>query len=68
MSGNMDVVTMNTNEVAKFLKINVRTLKRWISQGNFVQPIRISANRSLFYKHEIIDWLEGKRDVTSENT
>lgn len=52
---------MTYTEVAEWFQVDVDTLRRWVSQGKFPRPIKISYKLRKFDRADIVAWLESKK-------
>lgn len=44
-------------DVAEMTAVSVRTLKRYVAAGSFPPPIKLTSRTSVWFEHEVIDWM-----------
>lgn len=62
-----DYRTMTMQEICDILKLRPQSVYRLIRQKKFIQPIRFTANRTLFYRHEFLAWLAEREQARANN-
>lgn len=50
-------VWIRTEEVSQMLTVSPRTLKRYVASGSFPPPIKLTSRTSVWFEHEVIDWM-----------
>ncbi|RWR13842.1 helix-turn-helix transcriptional regulator [Paenirhodobacter populi] len=46
--------------ICEMLSVSPRTLKRYVATGTFPPPIKLTARTSVWFEHEVIDWMNQK--------
>lgn len=44
-------------DAAEMTSISVRTIKRYMAAGEFPAPIKLTSRTSVWFEHEIIEWM-----------
>jgi len=52
---------LTVEEVAEKLRCSTRSIKAWVSKGNFPPPIRISFTNALYDEKDIVEWIESRK-------
>ena len=56
-------IVMTQQEVADFLRINIRTLKRWRNEkSDFPKGVNMGVNLVVFRKEEVLAWFNKLRN------
>ena len=58
-------LTLDAAEVARTLKISVRTLRRLTREGQFPSPRRVSSGRNIWFGADVANWLRARPIVGS---
>lgn len=45
------------SEVSEMTAVSVRTLKRYVAAGSFPPPIKLTSRTSVWFEHEVVDWM-----------
>lgn len=54
---------MNYDDIKEYIGIHKRTIQKWVAAGEFPRPIKLSTKCVIFDKRDIVNWLEGKKEV-----
>ncbi|TEU27180.1 AlpA family phage regulatory protein [Acinetobacter seifertii] len=60
------VIKINPKPASKgYLNISKATLFRWIKNGYFIKPFKVSKGTSFWYKKDVDKWLDEKKKSNS---
>lgn len=45
------------DDVCKMLSVSPRTLKRYVADGIFPAPIKLTSKTNVWFEHEVIEWM-----------
>jgi len=54
-----DLIT--PDQAAAMLGLSPRSLARWVGEGNFPAPYRLSPRRCRYRRSEVREWIESRR-------
>lgn len=52
---------IKAREVEELTSVNKRTFNRWVDQGTFPIPVRLSERRIAWVLSEVMDWIEQQK-------
>jgi predicted DNA-binding transcriptional regulator AlpA len=58
---NTDDEYFRVKDICAFLKVGRTTVQKYIRNGDFPEPCRLSTKLTVWRKQDIIDWLEKKK-------
>lgn len=50
-------------DVSEMTAVSVRTLKRYVAAGHFPPPIKLTSRTSVWFEHEVIDWMNRQAET-----
>lgn len=62
-----DLRTMTMQEICEILKLRPQSVYRLIRQKRFIEPVRFTANRTLFYRAEFEAWIAKRERARPAN-
>ncbi len=54
--------TMDYEGIREYIGIAKRTIQKWVHEGDFPPPIKLSQKSVIFDKADIVKWLESKKE------
>ena len=58
--------TITAKQVAAWLGINRSTIYRYVEEGKFPKPVKLSARRQVFIKEQVIQWFIDRQKTDNE--
>lgn len=55
-------VWIRPDEVCRMIAVSPRTLKRYVSAGTFPNPIKLTSRTSVWFEHEVMNWMDHKAE------
>jgi len=60
--------TITAKQVAAWLGINRSTIYRYVEEGNFPKPVKLSARRQVFIKSQVVQWFHDRQNSDNNLT
>lgn len=48
------------DDVCRMLSVSPRTLKRYVADGTFPAPIKLTSKTNVWFEHEVVDWMNDR--------
>tara|TARA_Y100000310_G_scaffold93071_1_gene90656 strand:- start:19 stop:288 length:270 start_codon:yes stop_codon:yes gene_type:complete len=58
--------TITAKQVAAWLGINRSTIYRYVEDGTFPKPVKLSPRRQVFIKEQVIKWFHDRQNSDNE--
>lgn len=56
-------VWIRVDQVCEMICVSPRTLKRYVTAGVFPNPIKLTSRTSVWFEHEVVDWMNTQAEA-----